>query len=132
VRVALSIHVEHPIDWRESGYFEALHPKKRGGRIEPEKLCDLLGFDTPAQLQLARDAWIAALIDANELQRQAYWTESVAVGNREYAVFMKRALGSSSPGRQPRSEGDCYSLREDGACYLNTASLPTSMSEIFG
>ena len=124
--------VEHPVDWRESGYFEALHPKKRGGRIDPKKLCELLGFDTPAQLQLARDAWIAALLDANELQRQAYWTESVAVGNREYAFFMKRALGSSSPGRYPRSEGDCYSLREDGACYLNTTSLPTSIAEISG
>lgn len=122
--------VEHPIDWRESGYFEALHPKKRGSRIDPKKLCAVLGFETPAQLQLARDGWIAALIDANELQRQAYWTESVAVGNREYTVFMKRALGSSSPGRQPRSEGDCYSLREDSAIYQNSSSLLVDLPDI--
>jgi len=126
--------VEHPSDWTESGYYESLHPKKRGKRIDPDALSKLLGFETPAQLQAKRDFWINELLQAGELKRQAYWTESVAVGNRDYTVFMKRALGKSTLGRQPRSEGDCYSLREESALYsfedeLRANLLGSSRSE---
>lgn len=109
--------VEHPSEWLESGYYESLHPKKRGSRIDSTKLLSVLGFDSRSELQAARDSWINESLESGDLQRRAYWTESVAVGNRDYTVFIKRALGSSCAGRQPRSEEDCYSLRENSASY---------------
>jgi len=109
--------VRHPEDWSASGYHEMQHPRRRGGRIDGARVCELFGFDTLGQLQHARRERVAACIATGSDTRDPVWTESVAVGSLDHTLMMRRALALSNPGREPRAEAVGWSLREERACY---------------
>jgi len=110
--------VSHPEEWSSSGYHEAKHPRRRGARIDYKRLCSALGFSSSAELLKARELWISQQLFRGELRRESYWTESVAVGNLDYALKMQRARAFSNPGRRARLEGSCYAVREQRARYV--------------
>lgn len=112
--------VEHPEQWTCSGYHEAKNPRVRAGRLDDRSICRLLKFETMKDFIGTRDLWIDEKLSAGELERQSYWTDSVAVGDLEYALKMKRALAHSNPGRRARRETGCFAVREDAASYLFT------------
>ena len=103
--------VEHPAQWRCGGYFESLHPCRRGARLDRVSLRELLQFDSDKALQRARDNWIRQAIQKTELQRESYWTESIAVGDLAFALRMKRALAYTHPGRRAQRETGCFAVR---------------------
>lgn len=109
--------VSHPEEWSCSGYHEAKNPRVRGSRIDMPSLCRLLQFDNPQQLLKAREQWIDSQMTTGDLKRESYWTESVAVGNLEYALKMKRALAFNNPGRRARPESGCYAVRDQLGNY---------------
>jgi putative transposase len=119
--------VSHPEEWSCSGYHETKHPRRRGGRIDLESICSLLEFDTPEQMLRAREKWIDDLLCIGNLQREGLWTDSVAVGNLEYALKMKRALAFSNPGRraQPEKAGS-FAVREQVPSYQTGRSTLTA------
>lgn len=110
--------VSHPEEWSCSGYHEAKHPRRRGARIDLDSICRLLKFETPAQLLTTRESWIADQLCNGSLERESLWTDSVAVGNLEFALAMKRALAFSNPGRRATPEKfGSFSVREQLASY---------------
>ena len=109
--------VSHPEEWSCSGYHESKHPRRRGGRIDHESLCRLLEFSSQKELLDTREKWIDEQLAEGSLEREAFWTDSVAVGNLAYALKMKRALAFSNPGRRARPESGCYVVREYAAQY---------------
>lgn len=110
--------VTHPDQWECSGYHETKNPRHRAGRLDHGSICRLLKFDSMKQFIEQRDQWITDKLDAADLKRQSYWTESVAVGDLEYALKMKRALAYSNPGRRARRESGCFAVRESSAMYF--------------
>lgn len=126
--------VSHPEEWSCSGYHEALHPRRRGSRIDTASLCRLLNFESPKQLMDERERWITERLQHGTLQREGLWTDSVAVGNLQYALMMKRALAFSNPGRraQPEKAGS-FAVRELNAAYAasnSTLSVCSPFSRI--
>ena len=109
--------VSRPEQWSCSGYHEALHPRQRGSRIDMNSLCRLLEFETPGDMLVVRSSMIDAQLAQGVSRRESVWTESVAVGNLDYALKMRRALAFSNPRRRARDEGSCYSVREPMASY---------------
>ena len=109
--------VSHPEEWSCSGYHESKHPRRRGGRIDHESLCRLLNFNSQKEMLKTREKWIDDQLLEGKLQREAFWTNSVAVGNLDYALKMKRALAFSNPSRRARPESGCYVVRELAAPY---------------
>lgn len=109
--------VEHPRDWQSSGYVEALDPRKRAVRLDFQSIYRLFNFDSHEQFLQTRNRWIEDKLEAGDLKRESYWTDSVAVGNLEYALKMKRALAISNPGRRARRETGCFAVREPLAHY---------------
>ena len=103
--------VEHPARWRCGGYFESLHPCRRGVRLDHQSLRRLLQFESEKALQSARDHWIRQTIQKTGLQRESYWTESIAVGDLAFALRMKRALAYTHPGRRAQRESGCFAVR---------------------
>ena len=103
--------VEHPAQWRCGGYFEFLHPCRRGARLDRASLRALLQFDSDKALQSARDYWIRQAMQKTELHRESYWTESIAVGDLAFALRMKRALAYTHPGRRAQRETGCFAVR---------------------
>lgn len=118
--------VSHPEEWACSGYHEARHPRQRGSRIDLESACRLLNFKSPKELLVARESWIDDQMCYGSLERVGMWTDSVAVGNLEYALKMKRALGFSNPGRraQPEKAGS-FAVREQIPSYRAEGSTLT-------
>ncbi|MFT4729141.1 MAG: putative transposase [Granulosicoccus sp.] len=109
--------VSHPEEWSCSGYHEAKHPRLRGARLDRERLCSLLGCESIDDFINAREIWINKQLRNGQLRRESLWTESVAVGNLDYALKMKRALSFKNPGRRATLEGECYAVREVAAGY---------------
>lgn len=103
--------VEHPRQWRCSGYYESANPPTRGARLDGAKLRQLLQFDTQEALQRARDGWIAEKADAPSKARETYWSDSIAVGDLAFALQMKRALAFTHPGRRAQRERGCFAVR---------------------
>lgn len=109
--------VSHPEEWSCSGYHEAKNPRRRGARLDQVSLCSLLGFESMEDFISAREIWINKQLLKGQLRRESLWTESVAVGNLDYALKMKRALAFKNPGRRATLEGECYAVRELAASY---------------
>jgi len=109
--------VSHPEEWSCSGYHESKHPRRRGARLDAGRIYKVLGFDSNEDFINTREIWINKQLRKGQLLRESVWTESVAVGNLDYALKMKRALAFKNPGRRATLEGDCYVVREPAASY---------------
>lgn len=103
--------VQHPGMWRSSGYFEAIHPVRRGGCLDRPSLLAYLKFAQFSDMQLVRDQWIDNKLATAVFDREAYWSNSVAVGDLAFALKMKRALAFVHPGRRAQREQGCFAVR---------------------
>lgn len=109
--------VKHPIDWKHSGYHEIQNPPKRYSIIDLNALMTLTGFANLAALQQAHREWIDSKLDSEILQRQSYWSDSVAVGSQDYIEALQAQLGVRANGRQCAVEGEHYVLKEPDVPY---------------
>jgi len=103
--------VMHPKDWLCGGYHESLNPCRRGGRIDHANLHKLLHVDSGSALQVARDGWIKQKLASSDHRRESYWADSIAVGDLEFALRMKRAMAFTHPGRRAQREYGCFAVR---------------------
>jgi putative transposase len=103
--------VEHPSQWRCSGYYESLYPNKRGRRIDQLSLRKLMQCQTNETLQGIRDAMIHRKLRAADSAREPYWSQSIAVGDLAFALKMKRAFAFTHPGSRARRENGCFAVR---------------------
>jgi len=103
--------VQHPKQWRCGGYFESVNPCRRGGRIDHASVLKLLRFDSASAHQRARDSWIEARAASTQSRRETYWSDSIAVGDLEFALRMKRAMAFTHPGRRAQREYGCFAVR---------------------
>lgn len=95
--------VAHPREWPYCGYGELVRPNDRIRPPRASKLIDLV--DTSALMTLvgARDIgelaamrakWIDQALRKGKVEREAIWTESVAVGSQAFLLRMQARLGS--------------------------------------
>jgi len=61
--------------------------------------------------------WVIAELSIASVRREASWTESIAVGSRQYVEGVKEKLGIRGKDRRCAAEGDHYQLRESAASY---------------
>ena len=110
--------VRHPEQWPHCGYHEIQQPPERCRIVDHEALLELCGLQSIAALRSAHSDWIAA-----ELKRQASqhrdprWTESIAVGQREFVENIQRRLGCRAAGRKSIELERGYQLKEVAAAY---------------
>ena len=85
--------VRHPEEWEWCGYRELMGKRQRYRLIDPEALQYALGDG--ATLEAFRTDYahsVEEAIRAGELQREAMWTESLAIGARSFAEEIKTTL----------------------------------------
>lgn len=121
--------VDHPKEWRWCGYDELTGQRQRYQILDMEGLVRRLELpDTHAIASLHREG-VEEQIRRRELSREAHWTESLAVGSREFVAaaeflyrkrqeFMQYPVG---PGAAPET----WAVRETGSAY-NANSDPES------
>jgi putative transposase len=105
--------VAHPREWEWVGYHEIMGERKRYRVVDVERLCWRLQVGDVEEVRKNLEVSLAERIASDEMRRQECWTESLAVGSREYVKRME--TDDPSPSRN-RDRGECKcSLDSKGA-----------------
>ncbi|WP_244147293.1 hypothetical protein [Desulfonatronovibrio hydrogenovorans] len=108
--------VKHPKEWSHGGYHEIIEPQQRYRIISRDLLNRLLDIDD--HLSKVYSGWVQAAVD-ERTPRQAGWTESVAVGCKDFVEKVKEMLGGRACGRKVHEVGKAglYALKEPLSAY---------------
>ena len=109
--------VKHPSKWEYGGYNEIQKPKKRYTLIDRQKLCDILCFEDYSQFISSHRLWVESQLNNGANVRDTKWTESIAVGGKEFVTQTQNKLGIKAIGRNVIKNNDVYELRESQALY---------------
>jgi len=72
----------------------------------------LLRIDSLRALRKLRGEWVEERLARGELAREGRWTESVAIGSRDFTQRIKAKLGSRAKGRRVSGSVDDSTLCE--------------------
>jgi putative transposase len=111
--------VRHPEKWPHCGYHEIQRPPKRYRIIDQSVLLEICQFGSHADLQLAHRSWSSDALQGDESKfRDPKWSESVAVGQREYIEAIRQKLGRRAVGKKAVGSKSGYQLKEAAALYV--------------
>ena len=110
--------VNHPVEWDMNGYNEIQHPPQRYSVIDREALMRLCGFRDSEKFPTQYRQWVQTAIAEATSFREPCWTESIAVGSKDFIVKTQLTLGIHAKGRRvmENSGGRCF-LREETVPY---------------
>jgi REP-associated tyrosine transposase len=109
--------VRHPAEWAAGGYHEIQTPPSRYRVIDRDALADALGVAGGVQLAEAHREWIATALTQRAQQREPQWTESLAVGRRDFVGRLATSLGARARHRAIETLGDTHILHEPSTPY---------------
>ena len=109
--------VQHPGEWVHGGYGEIQNPKQRYTLIDRRKLTALLGIRDNNQLAEYQREWVEDILKNGYNQRDAKWTQSIAVGDKEFVMETKAKLGAKAIGRRGMKNVEGYELKESQSPY---------------
>jgi len=109
--------VNHPGQWRHGEYNGIQQPRNRYTIIDTEVLMELGGFNKLHSLQTAHKEWVEVEIRKNQCQRQALWSDSIAVGSKQFVEQVKESLGIRATGRKTEVVEDRFVLKEPDVSY---------------
>ena len=81
--------VSHPLEWRWCGHDELVGQRTRYRLIDQEGLATVLGPALADDFEATYRREIDAAIARRTLEREPWWTESIAVGSREFVESIK-------------------------------------------
>jgi REP element-mobilizing transposase RayT len=109
--------VQHPSEWQFGGYTEIQNPKQRYTTVDRQQLRNLLGIKEDVQLLETHRHWVDEILKSGSNKRDGKWTESIAVGDKEFVLETKTKLGAKAIGRKISGERGEYELRESQTSY---------------
>jgi putative transposase len=109
--------VAHPSEWNFSGYNEIQKPFERYALIDYKRLMDLLHISTVDELRVSHKKWVEEILKTKNYVRERKWTQSIAVGSKNFVEGIKEKLGIRAKGRKIEGSRDLYYLREAQAAY---------------
>jgi REP element-mobilizing transposase RayT len=109
--------VRHPCEWMYGGYNEIQNSKQRYSLINRQKLTALLGIKNNDQLTEYHRKWVEEVLKNGTNQRDEKWTQSIAVGDKEFVMETKAKLGAMAIGRRGVKNVEGYELKERQSPY---------------
>lgn len=109
--------VKHPLEWPFCGFYETQNIPRRKPLIHYDALMRLFGTGDLQSLQHKHRELVDETLKKNDLARQPEWTESIAVGRREFVERIKTQLGVKAKGREMIGSPVGYELRESEILY---------------
>ena len=122
--------VSHPVEWPAGGYREIQSPPQRYRIIDLSELTRLCGEDNFSVFQQGYRQWVEEELKHNRLERDAAWSNSIAVGSSAFVDKIRTALGSKAKSRTVTEEPERSVLREPIATY--TADFHPEMDSLRG
>lgn len=110
--------VTHPREWDASGYREIQAPPKRYAVIDIAALSALCGFNDIESFQAAHREWIEDALSERTDEREACWSEAIAVGSRRFVEQIQVDLGIKAKYRDVYDDGGICTLREPAMSYM--------------
>ena len=111
--------VTHPSTWRWCGYGEILHGRQRFRLIDRPRLAEVIGLDHCDELAAVYGDRMEYVLAHEALEREAWWTEAVAVGDE---LFVEKVKGMLQQVRQTWEL--VTSERQDGSVVLKEPACP--------
>ena len=99
------------------GYGEIQNPKQRYTLLDRQKLTALLGIKDSDHLTEYHRKWVEEVLKHGSNQRDAKWTQSIAVGDKDFVMKTKSKLGAKAIGRREMKNFEGYELRESQNPY---------------
>jgi putative transposase len=84
--------VAHPSEWQWCGYSELIGEKKHYRLLDVERILELLGQPDIESFRAEYRSRIQCAIENRRLSREKKWTESIAVGRKEYVERMAAVI----------------------------------------
>lgn len=110
--------VMHPSEWKHCGYAEIQNPPKRYRIIDQQKLIELCGLTSHAQLTALQNEGISESLKQESQKRDPAWT-SIATGSEKYVYDMANQLRGRAVGKKIIKTGNEYSIRESHEVSYN-------------
>jgi putative transposase len=110
--------VTHPSQWIWCGYLELIGEKKRCRLLHRKRLIQLLDYPDLATFQKAYCDQVQHAIEEKRLQREGFWTASIAVGCESYVKRIAAAIKGSR--RKPiidKGKNGAWTIRESMSVY---------------
>jgi len=112
--------VSHPREWRWCGYDELSGARSRYRLLDLDRLLESLGMN---RLRDFREAYIDSVeqrLAAGQPAREMHWTESLAVGSRDFAersrgLYMRRWKFDVAEAHG--TSGDMWTIKESRSAY---------------
>ena len=114
--------VRHPSEWNWSGYNEIQNQKQRYAIINYRRLTELLGLNSVAELKEMHVKWIEDSLKADKQMRESKWSQSVAVGSKDFVDKIKNELGMRAVHRRTNKVDESFELREEQFPYSTNFS----------
>lgn len=108
--------VSHPQDWPYCGYQEIQGFRQRYTLIDIERLAQIFGTSRD-DLKRLHKTWIEEYLILNKMERESRWTESIAIGNRDYVEKIQNQLGVKAKGRKIIEKNGSFELKEKHSPY---------------
>jgi REP-associated tyrosine transposase len=102
--------VAHPSQWPWCGYDEMMGLRQRWRLLDLGRLLSLLRTDDLASFRKHFTAALALAIEKDSIQREACWTESIAVGSERFVREIEARVKRQRT--ETRLEGETWTLRE--------------------
>jgi REP-associated tyrosine transposase len=109
--------VNHPGQWKESGYSVIQNPPKRYGIIDLQSLSELSGFANVRDFQRAHREWVEQGLENGLAVRDEHWSEALAVGSLAFVESVKNQLGGKAAHRDVIEKNGSYALHESPEAY---------------
>ncbi|MEW5900961.1 MAG: transposase [Acidobacteriota bacterium] len=92
--------VSHPDEWPFGGFNEIQGSKAKYCLIDWRGLLSLFSVRNRDELRAAFRSWVEADLREKRLSREGCWTESIAVGSKEFATTIKNELRERGIGKK--------------------------------
>jgi putative transposase len=124
--------VAHPSEWLFSGYNEIRKPRRKCVLIAYQKLAELTGFESYDAFRKAHQELVQESLGNGNNYRQAVWSESVAVGSKNFVETIKGKLGLRGKGRKIIENDEGFQLREEVGTYLENGHIGQNNTHFAG
>ena len=110
--------VAHPSEWKWCGYLELLGQKAHHRLLDIDRVLELVGVPDIKSFRLEYMDRIQRAISGNKLSRRGYWTESIAVGGKDFATNIEATLHHRRRKYTiEETEDGSWAVWESGAAY---------------
>ncbi len=109
--------VNHPAEWPFSGYHEIQSHKQRYRLIDMEKLLTLVQIEKQEEFKGIYNDLIDSKLGSKNLNRESFWTESIAVGSGNFINKMRANLKTKVKNRKVIESERQFILKESLNSY---------------